>query len=359
MDDPRIDTGVALAVRAVADAVPPARADLAGVRARAGARRRRQRVAGAALAGLAAVAAGGVVALGRPGSSPAPVSVAAPAAVAGQPDLVIEDATRVVEVRAGGEVAERWRATGGWQVYGGRVVERPDGRLAVLTARAAATPSGLEVALQVVGPAGAVEAVHPVPVDGDHVALLDATDTEAVLLRQPDGVPGPSRVVVHDLASGAERPVVGGLDQDGATAAAGGTLVHVRPWTCALEVTAVASGEAGPAVDGGCPAGWTASVATPVVSPDGRLAVVAWELRDGPGPVVEGPPPASAVAVTVVDLADGTVRWSAGPFGPDELVPRRLGWVDATTVRLAADGPAAADLPATGEGVAVEPAPAR
>ncbi|RZS34028.1 hypothetical protein EV193_110178 [Herbihabitans rhizosphaerae] len=196
-------------------------------------------------------------------------------------------------------------------------VQRPDGPFV----------EGVAFPLIVLGMDGAVVSDVDIRVVGEHVRLVAATATEAVLLRTDPLRGKPTRLVGRDLATGAERPL----------------------WTTGLDVTAgdatrdrvvVARLDA----QGGCRLEAAAvNISVPAcqhvtdldIAPDGRFAAVVYQ-RSGHE---------NALRLRILDLGTGEV------YGDEALKPQDpcvscvvtahgagylgMAWSDGTTLRVA------------------------
>jgi hypothetical protein len=238
-------------MRSLGEALPPHGGDLAGLLARAGVRRRRRRSLGGAVVACLLVI-GGLSAVGLAGrdrSGPADVGVAA----GGEGVGVVPSSLHGAD--AGNIVVGPW-VSGGTAavrtVEAGRVVDRlalgrgeslvdaaalDDGGLVALLTRAptGADPRpvtvddgpdvvGVEYPLVTIGRDGRVLQTVDVRVRGEYVRLIAASASASggeVVLRRWRG--STSSLVVRDLSSGVERPI---LDVDGAVMP--GTLVGGR-----------------------------------------------------------------------------------------------------------------------------------
>jgi hypothetical protein len=346
---------IAEAVRRAAAAVPGHGGDLGTVRRRGLARVRRRR---AATAGVAAVVVGaGAVPLSHAtGTGPArldtlPVPPAASPQVArqpvqrlllsghgltvkqeGRPTVGIVDVPGIVEVRPdGGTTQHPASAVDG--IYG--VVARLDGSLVILghvdhmpgvQRQDGPWIPGVTFDLVVLDRAGTVRLRRDVRIMGQHVYLAGATADTAYLVR-------PGGIVAHDLAIGAERPVLPGRSAPLADVAAGRAVLVDPDTGCTARMYDLATGAelsrfTPPAISR-CKAPQQLRL-----SPDGRLVAMTYMTMDGDS---------FTQRAVVVDVATGRVRGEhviedirKGNLRVVGGTPSGIAWSDSHTLRIAA-----------------------
>lgn len=328
-------------------AEPPEVPDLAVLVPSAEPVRRRPRrgpilAAAATVVALALVAGAVAVRGGDEGDDGPPSVVADDTGLSPAPQRLVIGNMR--EVLADGSVVDLER---GRSDSGGTVRFRPDGGYAFVgmdmqdngLSEGDTDATLLRELLIVVGPGGDLELERKIPVS----QLLAMSDTEAVMTRRLDDDGeldpfAPERLLVHDLATGEERPIGEGITFDpehwlpGTTTLVGDRLVTIEApiergsdGPCTLRVADLTTGaDTRHQLDLDC--------AVPIldlrVSPDGSRAAFGY-LDTYDLPSLGGGP----VHLAVVDLSDGAVVDDELPDLEDSI--EGMVWKDDATLRIA------------------------
>ncbi|MCW6004449.1 hypothetical protein K1W54_07605 [Micromonospora sp. CPCC 205371] len=175
--------------------------------------------------------------------------------------------------------------------------------------------AGLSIELKVLRADGSVELTREVRVKGEGVSLVAADRGSAYLVR-------PSGLLSHDLATGREEPILPAAaltGADGRLIDVSGNAVAVLDG-CQVRVFARSTGQQRTQASLPC-----TDAAQVRLSPDGRLAAVAYRTRD-------------ELRITVLDTETGASRATRTlPTVPQPAIVEVYGiaWTESTSVRVA------------------------